>query len=120
LLTFISGTSMLHFRVIQTMKNLAVKIPSASPSTNEANKRTMRYCIPIVIEYLNVVDDRHMIHIVLEFIYVLCFDEVLRRDMYNEYNLDLKMRDLITSDTEGLKKIISDLRRLKSHLESDE
>ena len=81
----------------------------------------MRYCIPIVIEYLNVVDDRHMIHIVLEFIYVLCFDEVLRRDMYyNEYNLDLKMRDLITSDTEGLKKIISDLRRLKSHLESDE
>ena len=73
-----------------------------------------------MIEYLNVVDDRHMIHIVLEFIYVLCFDEVLRRDMYNEYNLDLKMRDLITSDTEGLKKIISDLRRLKSHLESDE
>jgi len=73
-----------------------------------------------VIEYLNVMDDRHMIHIVLEFIYVLCFDEVLRRDMYNEYNLDLKMRDLITSDTEGLKKIISDLRRLKSHLESDE
>jgi hypothetical protein len=43
-----SGTgmhgSMLQFRVVQTMKNLAVKVPSASPSTNEANKRSSKCC----------------------------------------------------------------------------
>ena len=58
-----------------------------------------------------------MIHVVLEFVYVLCFDNILRRDLYNEYNLDLVMRDLATSDYSGLKKIIGDLRRLKSKLD---
>ena len=111
--------SMLHFRVVQTLKNLAVKIPSASSVTNESNKRSMRFCLPVVVEYLNVVGDKHMIHIVLEFIYVLCFDELIRRDLYNEFSLDLKLRDLATSDPEGLKKIVSDLRRLKSHLETE-
>jgi len=109
--------SMLHFRVVQTMKNLAVKIPSVSPAINEANKRSMRFCLPTVVSFLNVVGDRHMIHVVLEFVYVLCFDNILRRDLYNEYNLDLVMRDLATSDYSGLKKIIGDLRRLKSKLD---
>jgi hypothetical protein len=112
--------SILHFRVVQTLKNLAVKIPSASAVTNESNKKAMRFCLPVIVEYLNVVSDKHMIHIVLEFVYVLCFDELIRRDLYNEFSLDLKLRDLATSDPEGLKKIIHDLRRLKSHLDTEE
>ena len=58
-----------------------------------------------------------MIHVVLEFIYVLCFDSILRRDLYNEYNLDLLLRELATSDYSGMKKIVNDLRRLKSSLD---
>ena len=64
-----------------------------------------------------MVGDRHMIHVVLEFIYVLCFDSILRRDLYNEYNLDLLLRELATSDYSGMKKIVNDLRRLKSSLD---
>jgi hypothetical protein len=80
----------------------------------------VRFCLPTVVSFLNVVSDQHMIHIVLEFVYVLCFDRILRRDLYNEYNLDLIMRDLATSDFNGLKKIIGDLRRLKSKLDANE
>lgn len=39
----------LHFRVIQTLKNLAVRIPSAAASTNEANKRSMRFALPLLM-----------------------------------------------------------------------
>ena len=33
-----------------------------------------------------------------------------RRDLFNEFNLDLKIRDLFTSEADSLKKIINDLR----------
>lgn len=109
--------SMLHFRIIQTLKNLAVRIPSAATSTNEANKRSMRFVLPSIIGFLDEIGDEHIVHIVLELIYVLCFDPILRRDLFNEYNLDLKIRDLFSSEADGLKKIISDLRRLKQQLD---
>eukprot|EP00946_MAST-07B_sp_MAST-7B-sp1_P004281 g4281.t1 len=110
--------SMIHFRVIQTLKNLAVRVPSAATSTNEANKRSMRFALPLIIGFLDAVGDEHIIHIVLELIYVLCFDPILRRDLFNEYNLDLKIRDIFTSEADSLKKIISDLRRLKQQLDN--
>ena len=114
------AVSMLHFRVIQTLKNLAVRIPSAATSTNEANKRSMRFVLPLIVGFLDAVGDEHVVHIVLELIYVLCFDPILRRDMFNEYNLDLKIRDLFTSEADGLKKILSDLRRLKLQLDNSQ
>ena len=110
--------SMLHFRIFQTLKNLAVRIPSAATSTNESNKRSLRFLLPVIIGFLDAVGDEHIVHIVLELIYVLCFDPFLRRDLFNEYNLDLKIRDLFTSETASLKKIISDLRRLKQQLDN--
>eukprot|EP00946_MAST-07B_sp_MAST-7B-sp1_P003920 g3920.t1 len=110
--------SMLHFRVIQTLKNLAVRVPSAATATNEANKRSMRFALPLIIGFLDAVSDEHITHIVLELIYVLCFDPILRRDLFNEYNLDLKIRDIFASEADSLKKIISDLRRLKLQLDN--
>ena len=77
----------------------------------------MRFVLPSIIGFLDEIGDEHIVHIVLELIYVLCFDPILRRDLFNEYNLDLKIRDLFSSEADGLKKIISDLRRLKQQLD---
>ncbi len=100
--------NILLFHCVNLLKNLAVR--------NDRNKVAMRSALPhlqrIALERGNF---RPLIAVVLETMYVLCFNDENRKALFFRYALSDILHTYST--VPGLSKIVDDLRRLKGQLD---
>eukprot|EP00943_MAST-04B_sp_MAST-4B-sp1_P003360 g3360.t1 len=104
--------AMLYFHVFNLLKNLSVKIKEGDTS----NKRCMRYVLADAFRIFKATQSIPLKSVILEYFYVLSFDQSVLHDMYSNHSLRLMLDKMAETSVEGLEGIVKDLRRLHEAL----
>ena len=104
--------AVLYFHIFNLLKNLSVKIKEGDTS----NKRCMRYILTDAFRIFKSSQSIPLKSVILEYFYVLSFDQSVLHDMYSNHSLRLMLDKMAESNIEGLEGIVKDIRRLHEGL----
>merc|ERR1712023_395604 len=104
--------ALLYFHVFNVLKNLSVKIKEGDTS----NKRYMRYILADAFRIFKTTSSLPLKSVILEYFYVLSFDQLVLQDMYSIHGLRLMLDKMAESGSGDLDSIVKDLRRLHERL----
>ena len=104
--------ALLYFHVFNVLKNLSVKIKEGDTS----NKRYMRYILADAFRIFKTTSSLPLKSVILEYFYVLSFDQLVLHDMYSIHGLRLMLDKMAESGSGDLDSIVKDLRRLHERL----
>ena len=104
--------AVLYFHIFNLLKNLSVKIKEGDTS----NKRCMRYILTDAFRIFKSSRSIPLKSVILEYFYVLSFDQSVLHDMYSNHSLRLMLDKMAESNIEGLEGIVKDIRRLHEGL----